>query len=512
MDPARTLPELLGLTQLSAGYVGHDTGPMHVAAAMNKPALAVFGGGTWPRFRPAVTPSVALLVGVPCVGCGWVCAFEQPYCIKSVPADEVLRAATGLEEGRVIGREARVLEPDEALQRQMIREGAEFVRLGVREKAELSKRLQSAYRERETDVAALHEARAREAAERAAESQQLGAQLQHVHDEAARAAEAFAAHAHEAERVRQGLEDRSAEARLLAATLEERTAEVGRLREDMRRLIAEADRAGGNGMHDRGVEVQDGGGAGAALPPALPHGGSSSDALAPTTPPSAPSGDEVAQLRAAIERLEARVRELEPRNPLAPRPLRQVLTDLVIGSRHYARRPGPHLPKVTIVAPVPAAADAADVRATVESVLAQNYHDLEFVVVLAATDSASTQAALDMLGEYEDRIDHILAEPGTGCADAAARGLAAAQGEVLHLLHPGDVLEPGAVLRVAEYFARRPGVQAAYAEDAQHTARGWKFPAPPQPTADVGFLFRERAPFRNGVFFRRWAYFALGPM
>ena len=103
----RSLDELLALTQLSAGYVGHDTGPMHVAAAMGKPTLAVFGGGTWPRFRPAVEPSVALLVGVPCVGCGWVCSFEQPYCIRAVPVDEVLAAAADLEEGRVAGRRAR---------------------------------------------------------------------------------------------------------------------------------------------------------------------------------------------------------------------------------------------------------------------------------------------------------------------------------------------------------------------------------------------------------------------
>jgi ADP-heptose:LPS heptosyltransferase/SAM-dependent methyltransferase len=497
MEPGGTLAELLALTQLSAGYVGHDTGPMHVAAAMGKPTLAVFGGGTWPRFRPAVTPSAALLVGVPCVGCGWVCAFEQPYCIKAVPADAVLRAAADLEEGRVTAREARVVEPDEALQRRMIREGAEFVRLRVRQNAELSRRLDSAYRDREADVAALHEARAREAAERAAESQQLRAQLQLVHDEAARAAEAFAAHSRETELLREAFEARSVDAVRLAAALEERTGELGRLREEMQGMIREVDQSGGNGVHDDRAQ----GSPAAVDPPGVSPPGASS------------AGEEVAQLRAAIEQLEARVRELEPRVPLARRPMRQVLTDLVIGSRQYARRAAPHLPKVTVVTPVPAAVDAADVRATVESVLAQDYHDLEYVVVLAATDSASTQAALDMLGEYEDRIDHVLAEPGPGSADAAAKGLAAAQGDVLHLLHPGDLLEPGAVLRVAEYFGRRRGVHAAYSEDAWLTGAGWKFPAPPQPTPDVASLLREQyRTFRNGVFFRRWAYSALGAM
>src|SRR5207247_2530073 len=227
---------------------------------------------------------------------------------------------------------------------------------------------------------------------------------------------------------------------------------------------------------------------------------------------SAPARDEIAQLRAAIERLERRVGGLEPPAAAPRRPLRQVLTDLVIGSRRYARRPGPHLPNVTVVTPVAGAADAGAVRATVESVLAQNYHALEFILVLAASDSNSTRLAPDTLAAFEDRIGRVLVEPTGNVADAAAKGLAAAEGELLHVLHAGHVLEAGAVQRVAEYFARRRGVQAAYSEDALLLAGGWKFPAPPQPTADVDFLLRCRNAWRNGVFFRRRAYHALGPL
>ena len=79
MEPEGTLPELLALTQLSRGYVGHDTGPMHVAAALGQPVVAVFGGGTWPRFLPAVEPSVSVTVGVSCRGCQWVCGFATSH-------------------------------------------------------------------------------------------------------------------------------------------------------------------------------------------------------------------------------------------------------------------------------------------------------------------------------------------------------------------------------------------------------------------------------------------------
>lgn len=132
--------QLVALTSLSQGYAGHDTGPMHVAAALGKPVLAVFGGGTWPRFLPRVTPSVVVTVGVACAGCGWVCAFETSHCIKDAPVDDVMRAVDDLEAGRITGREARVIEPPAALQARMIAEAANQIRERTRDAGEASAR------------------------------------------------------------------------------------------------------------------------------------------------------------------------------------------------------------------------------------------------------------------------------------------------------------------------------------------------------------------------------------
>jgi len=117
------LDVLIGLIAGSAGYVGRDTGPMHLAAAMGKPVLAVFGGGTWPRFLPAVDPSISIAVGVPCVGCGWTCHLPESYCIKEVPPEAVLGAIDELEGGRVTDRRARLLKPDQVLLSRIGREG-----------------------------------------------------------------------------------------------------------------------------------------------------------------------------------------------------------------------------------------------------------------------------------------------------------------------------------------------------------------------------------------------------
>lgn len=126
-----SLPTLVGLLARSAGYVGRDTGPMHLAAALGKPVLAVFGGGTWPRFVPAASRGVVVTVPVPCAGCGWRCHLPSSYCIKEVPEAEVLRAAGELERGEVNGCIVRLLEPAGgavALLERIGRESAEAVR------------------------------------------------------------------------------------------------------------------------------------------------------------------------------------------------------------------------------------------------------------------------------------------------------------------------------------------------------------------------------------------------
>lgn len=483
LEATSTLDDLLALTQLAAGYVGHDTGPMHVAAAMGRPTVAVFGGGTWPRFRPAVEPSVAVMVGVPCVGCGWACSFSTSHCIKQVPVGEVVRAVIDLEEGRINGREARVLEPTRELQAQMIGEAAVYVREQVREKAALANRV----REAEGDEAGW--------------AAGMRAELQAARQEAHKASEAAAQRAAETAQLRQDLELRASESQRLAATLDSQTQEVKRLRDEIRGIVRDAEKAGGNGMHTAdGVRPQ-----GVAAPSPRPDA-----APNPVAPAAEEARDnEIARLRAAIERLDARVRDLEPRVRPVRRTFREFLVDLVIGRKYYPRRPPLPFPRVTIVTPVLNA--ASTIRDTVESVLAQDYHHLEYVVV----DGGSTDGTLEILREYEDRIDRIIIGTGAGPMDAVTKGFGAAEGDVLNFLYAGDVLEPGGMAHVAEYFARRRGVDVIYHEDALLYPGGWKFPAPPQPTADVYHLLRlarEGRRFTNGVFFRRSAYLALGPM
>ena len=481
MEPGSTIDDLLALTQLSAGYVGHDTGPMHIAAAMGLPTVAVFGGGTWPRFRPAVDPSVAVVVGVPCVGCGWACSFSTSHCIKRVPVEAVIKAIDDLRRGLIQGREARVLEPTKELQALMIREAAVYVRQQAREKADLANHLRGA----EQALGAGNGGWA-----------SMQAELHAARDEAHRATEAAERRAAETAQLRQDLELRATESQRLAVTLDAQTQEVNRLREDIRGILRDVEKSGSNGSHAPDT----------ALPPGTP-----SDRAKPSTADAA-RDDEIQRLRSAIERLETRVRDLEPRVRVR-RPLRQVLVDLVIGSKYYPRRPPLPMPRVTVVTPVTCDTDGAGLRQTVESVLAQGYAHLTYVVVdCRPTDGPDGD---DVLRVYEDRIDRVVRTPGAASVQAVADAFDDAEADVLHILHPGEALEPGGVARVADHFARRRGDSAVYSEDAVSYGGGWKFPAPPQPTAEVYHLIRlarHGRRFSDGVFFRRAAYVALGPL
>jgi hypothetical protein len=104
---------LAGLAALlagSIGYVGKDSGMMHLAGAVGRPVVAVFGGGHWGRFLPVSGPAIALSVKVPCRGCDWRCPFPEPYCAMRLEPGSVAKAWN--EMGEVRGSEVRVSQQD----------------------------------------------------------------------------------------------------------------------------------------------------------------------------------------------------------------------------------------------------------------------------------------------------------------------------------------------------------------------------------------------------------------
>lgn len=77
--------------------VGHDSGPMHLAAAVGTPCVAIFSARNLPRqWFPLGEGHEVFYRRVACVGCGLdECVVEKKRCIRSITVDEVLAAVAG---------------------------------------------------------------------------------------------------------------------------------------------------------------------------------------------------------------------------------------------------------------------------------------------------------------------------------------------------------------------------------------------------------------------------------
>jgi len=78
----------------AALFVGHDSGPMHLAAAVGTPVVAIFSGRHRPgRWHPLGEGHEVLSHPVACAGCGLdVCTQEGKRCILGVPVAAVAAA------------------------------------------------------------------------------------------------------------------------------------------------------------------------------------------------------------------------------------------------------------------------------------------------------------------------------------------------------------------------------------------------------------------------------------
>jgi glycosyltransferase involved in cell wall biosynthesis len=107
------------------------------------------------------------------------------------------------------------------------------------------------------------------------------------------------------------------------------------------------------------------------------------------------------------------------------------------------------LPRITVI--TPSLNQGRFLGQTIESVLCQEYPNLEYFVI----DGGSTDGTLDTLGEYDGRL-HWISEPDRGQSHAINKGLRMATGDIVAYLNSDDLYEPGALLKVGQFFARQP--------------------------------------------------------
>ena len=77
---------------------------------------------------------------------------------------------------------------------------------------------------------------------------------------------------------------------------------------------------------------------------------------------------------------------------------------------------------------------AAVLEDTIQSVIAQTYHHVEYIIV----DGASKDGTTGIIDRYRDRIARVVSEPDGGLYDAMNKGIALATGDYLCFLNAGD--------------------------------------------------------------------------
>lgn len=120
---ASSLLESAGVIEAADLFIGNDSCPLHIAAAVKTPAVGIFGPSNVDQFRPVGGPGYRCRVlhgGLPCAPCFQFVGSDAPWvpnlcytrdCLKAVTVSQVVQAAHellgGHEPARADGRWAR---------------------------------------------------------------------------------------------------------------------------------------------------------------------------------------------------------------------------------------------------------------------------------------------------------------------------------------------------------------------------------------------------------------------
>ncbi len=153
---------------------------------------------------------------------------------------------------------------------------------------------------------------------------------------------------------------------------------------------------------------------------------------------------------------------------------------------------------------------AATVRDAIESVLAQDYANVEYIII----DGNSRDATIEISKSYGGRISRFVSESDAGIYDAMNKGIGLATGEVIGLLNADDMYASGDVLSEVMSKFEADSADAVYGDllyvdglDPKVVRRNWRAGAywagrflsgwmPPHPT----FFIRRKWYERHGGF------------
>jgi glycosyltransferase involved in cell wall biosynthesis len=89
------------------------------------------------------------------------------------------------------------------------------------------------------------------------------------------------------------------------------------------------------------------------------------------------------------------------------------------------------------------------IRDTIESILSQDYPNLEYIIV----DGASRDRTIEIVQSYGNKITQFISEPDRGMYDAMNKGIYLATGDIIGILNSDDFYaDPGVISNVVHTF------------------------------------------------------------
>jgi glycosyltransferase involved in cell wall biosynthesis len=167
---------------------------------------------------------------------------------------------------------------------------------------------------------------------------------------------------------------------------------------------------------------------------------------------------------------------------------------------------------ITVV--TPSFNQAEFIERTIQSVLSQDYTALEYIVV----DGGSTDGSDAIIREYAGRLKWWCSEADGGQAEAIGKGFARSTGEVLCWLNSDDLLLPGALRVIGEYFRENPDAEvvngAAYCIDTHdrpiRRVRQCTYTRGVRASGRRFRFYGQDGVYQPATFWRRTAYLAAG--